>query len=126
MTRESNPSLVPLSAEPYALTDAFIESVKSAIVESMRDGDPSVESTAKSLGISRRTLQRRLELHGTSHRKLLETARRRLATALLAMPESTVSQVAVVLGYNGHKALCRAFRRWTGTTPRALVPRTDP
>jgi AraC-like DNA-binding protein len=126
MAHESNRLPVQVSVEPQAPTgDPFIDSVVQVIVASLREGEPSVRSTASSLGMSERTLQRRLGLHGTTHRQLLEAARHRLATALLAVPESTVTQVAVVLGYNGHKALCRAFRRWTGTTPRALVPRSE-
>jgi AraC-like DNA-binding protein len=120
----SHGSSVVVPVESPVPSNAFIESVILAIGESMRDGEPNLKSTARLVGLGRRTLQRRLALHGTTHRELLETARRRLAPVLLAMPESTVTQVAGALGYNGRKALCRAFRRWTGASPRELVPRS--
>jgi AraC-like DNA-binding protein len=98
--------------------------VVGAIIAALRESAPSVGSTARALGISGRTLQRQLERRGVSHRQLLETARWRLATVLLARPGSTVKFVAIALGYANARAFAYAFRRWTGRAPRAVIGRS--
>jgi AraC-like DNA-binding protein len=71
---------------------------------------------AGQLGLSLRTLQRRLAAEGTSLSAIVEEVRRARAERLLraGMP---VAEVAVMLGYSGTTAFVRAFRRWLGTTP---------
>jgi len=76
-----------------------------------------VASVADELGISVRSLQRRLSDHATSFSALLEQTRRSLAPALLAEPESNVEQVGFRLGYSEPTAFIRAFKKWYGVTP---------
>lgn len=80
-------------------------------------GAPSIDDIAAMLGQSGRSLQRRLKAVGTSFSDLLETAQHERALVLLADPELSASDVAVLLGFAEPSAFFRAFRRWTGTTP---------
>jgi AraC-like DNA-binding protein len=82
--------------------------------------DPSVDGVAKALGISSRTLQRRLQTQGTSLRAVVGEARKRIAIAELEKPETTITDIAFLLGFSETSAFDRAFRRWTGASPSAF------
>lgn len=73
---------------------------------------------ARAMGTSTRSLQRILLAHGTSYRDLVDGVRRRLATRYLREGDHTVAEIADQLGYGRATELHRAFRAWTGTTPR--------
>jgi AraC-like DNA-binding protein len=77
----------------------------------------SVESCARWLGMSGRTLQRRLEQEGMPFRDLVEQVRERLARSLLRTPGVSIGETAARLGYADVRAFHRAFLRWTGVTP---------
>lgn len=79
----------------------------------------TVESIAAALGISSRTLQRRLEEEGLSVRSILKECRRGRAEAMLADPARQVTTVAHSLGYADTAVLSRAFKSWTGSAPRS-------
>ncbi|HYC36613.1 MAG TPA: AraC family transcriptional regulator ligand-binding domain-containing protein [Usitatibacter sp.] len=80
---------------------------------------PSLEEAARMLGMSARTLHRRLRQEGTSFRLVHDTVRRDRAIALLAGSRLRISQVAGELGYSEPSAFFRAFRDWTGMGPTA-------
>jgi AraC-like DNA-binding protein len=82
-------------------------------------GDDSLECAAASLGMSPRTLQRRLRDEGTSFRKVHDNARREIASDFLADPSLSISEVADRLGFADVSAFDTAFKRWTKRTPRA-------
>lgn len=81
-------------------------------------GDPKVETIAQQMGISLRTLQRRLKEEGTSHQDLLDEMRRELSRRYLQEPKLAICEVAYLLGFSEPSAFHRAFRRWTGVTPK--------
>jgi AraC-like DNA-binding protein len=97
--------------------DDLLTAVRKAIAESMREGDPTLARVAKRMGLSPRTLERRLEERGARFKKLMDDTRRRFAINYLADREHTITQVAFLLGYSEVSALNRAFKRWTGSTP---------
>ncbi|MCA9535054.1 MAG: AraC family transcriptional regulator ligand-binding domain-containing protein [Myxococcales bacterium] len=72
---------------------------------------------ARELNISERTLRRRLAEEGTSHRQLLEEARREVAIRLLGEQRLSIDEVAYHLGYAQPSSFQRAFKRWTGMPP---------
>ncbi len=82
------------------------------------DGEPTSESTAKALGMSSRSLRRSLEREGTSFRQLLDEVRLERAKGLLGQENITASEVAFLVGFGDLTAFSRAFKRWTGTSPR--------
>ncbi len=97
--------------------DGFLGDVRTAIAESLRGRDPSLDLTAERLRLSSRTVQRRLQELGTSHQTLVEAVRRDLAQRFLASGELSIGEMAYMLGFARASAFHRAFKRWTGTTP---------
>jgi len=90
--------------------------VRAAAQAALASGQCSMAETAHALGISTRTLQRRLQAEGTSFAELLDALRRELAHTYLsqALP---LQQIAWLLGYGDVSAFHHAFKRWTGLTP---------
>jgi AraC-like DNA-binding protein len=91
--------------------------VRRILSGALRGGDPGLEAVARRLGMSARTLQRKLKEEGTSHQELLEEMRRELSERYLREPRMAICEVAYLLGFSEPSAFHRAFRRWTGTTP---------
>nr|WP_225936923.1 AraC family transcriptional regulator [Myxococcus sp. RHSTA-1-4] len=110
------PPVATSSAEPPV--PDFVQRVREAIRASLREGAPQVGDVAKGLHVSLRTLQRRLSEHGTAFQDEVDAVRRELAFQYLKDPHLGVSQVAFLLGYAELSTFDRAFKRWTGLTPR--------
>jgi AraC-like DNA-binding protein len=78
----------------------------------------TIEEMSRKIGMSSRTLRRRLEEKGTTYRALLEEVRRKQAEDLVARTALTVEQIADSLGYAETASFTHAFKRWTGRSPR--------
>jgi len=76
-----------------------------------------VHEVAKELGMSSRTLQRRIAEEGSSFRQLSSDARRELARLYLQHPSLGFSETASLLGYEDANSFLPAFRVWEGITP---------
>lgn len=98
---------------------ALVQDVRGALAQMLCDGSPSIRTVAKRLGMSVRTLQRRLDDHGVVFRDLVQEVRRELAERYLAERSANLTEVAFLLGYSELSSFDRAFRRWTGSTPVA-------
>lgn len=109
-----------LLAERPASAATTADRVRAALRRALGGGDPSLEAMARALGLSARTLQRRLRDEGTSHQELLDAMRREMAERYLERSDVALCEVAYLLGYSEPAAFHRAFRRWTGTTPTAF------
>ncbi|AGC42526.1 AraC family transcriptional regulator [Myxococcus stipitatus DSM 14675] len=96
----------------------FVRAVRTGIRASLQEGPPPVGTVAKGLHVSPRTLQRRLTELGTSFQDEVDAVRRELAFQYLRDASLGVSQVAFLLGYSELSTFDRAFKRWTGMTPR--------
>ena len=94
-----------------------LDKVLRAIVGALSQGEPDVGSIAKRVGMSTRSLQRRLGEHGKSFAQLLDKVRQERALDLLNDGRLSVTEVGYLLGYAEPGAFHRAFRRWTGDTP---------
>lgn len=79
---------------------------------------PSLDSAASRLHVSGRTLKRKLQLLNVTYLQLLDEARTRDSMRFLADQSLSINEVAVRLGYTDPASFTRAFRRWTGKTPR--------
>jgi AraC-like DNA-binding protein len=93
--------------------------VRRGIWTTLQNGKPSLYRTATSLGMSARTLQRRLGEHGTSFSIVLEQLRRDLAQELHEDKGFADSEVAFLLGYSEPSAYQRAVRRWRSDDKKA-------
>jgi len=78
----------------------------------------SLDDVASELGISDRTLRRRLTERGTSYRQIVDDLRREVAVKYLRDTDMTVEDIAFALGFNDASNFRRAFRRWTSATPQ--------
>jgi AraC-like DNA-binding protein len=107
-----------LKTEPQ--DDSTAASVRRALLESLARGEPSAAATGRELGLSERTLHRRLRAEQTSFRNILDTVRGELAAALLREPRVGIAEISFLLGYSEPAAFYRSFRRWTGQTPLAF------
>jgi len=106
-----------LSRRPRA--DGLINQVRQLLGEALNAGDdPRIETISQKLGISVRTLQRKLKEEGTSHQDLLDEMRSDLSKRYLQEPKLAICEVAYLLGFSEPSAFHRAFRRWTGITPK--------
>lgn len=102
----------------HATGDNLVEQVRKRLVHSMDGGDASIEAVAKQLGLSARSLQRRLSDEGTRYNDLLNTVREEFAKRYLARGTISASEVAYLIGFTEPPAFFKAFKRWTGMTPR--------
>jgi AraC-like DNA-binding protein len=91
--------------------------VKGLIAEELAGGHPGCAHIATRLQVSPRTLERRLELEGTTFTRLLEEVREGLALRYVGGQDLPLCEVAMLLGFSQTTAFHRAFRRWTGQTP---------
>jgi AraC-like DNA-binding protein len=96
-----------------------LASVRRAVAESMREGDPNLARVAKKMAMSPRTLQRQLKEQGMEFKNLVDDTRRRFALSYLRNRRNTLTEIAFLLGYSEVSAFNRAFKRWTGSTPLA-------
>jgi AraC-like DNA-binding protein len=93
------------------------ETVKGIMKRTLTGGRPDIETVAKELRMSPRTLQRRLTNEKTSFKQLLTQARQEQAREYLADPLLDIKEVAYLLGYEDQNSFYRAFRLWEGDTP---------
>ena len=93
------------------------EQVKVVLKRSLASGRPELSDVARDLGLSERTLQRRITDEGATFRELLAEARQELGRQLLLDPSAEVDEVACLLGYQDTSSFYRAFRDREGMTP---------
>ena len=96
----------------------ILHRVRAALIDRLPDGEPPQRSIARIIGMSSRTLQRRLAAEGTSYQTILAETRAELARSYLAAGWS-VTDTAFTLGFADANSFSRAFRRWTGRPPSA-------
>lgn len=84
----------------------------------LKDGKVGLEEVASQLCMSKRTLQRRLSELNVEFIELVEDVRQARAMVLVREPSMSLTEIAMQLGYNEASSFTRAFRRWTGSTPR--------
>jgi len=95
----------------------YTRAVTRIIIARLDDEALSIEKVAKEMAISVRTLQKRLQEEGVIFSDLLREIRHRLAQKYLRESYS-VEQIAYLLGFSEPSAFRRAFKKWSGVTPR--------
>ncbi len=96
---------------------SFRDRVRACLIEILASGDYSMNDVASRLGVSARTLQRRLNQEDTNFQTELDNLREELARHYLSNSDYTNNQIAFLLGYEEPTSFFRAFRTWTGQTP---------
>jgi len=104
------------AARPATATELTMRALTRMVIAM----PPSSDKVAAALGISPRRLRERLEAEGSSVKGLLEDLRRELARQLLEESRMPIAEIAATLHYSRPGAFSRAFKSWTGKTPREL------
>jgi AraC-like DNA-binding protein len=91
--------------------------IEHLVATHLPSGTITNQHVARELGMSPRTLARRLDSLGTSFGQILDGVRHQLALRYLGEPNARASQIAYLLGYSEPSAFNHAFRRWTGVSP---------
>lgn len=98
------------------IEDTYSARVKSSLIELLPAGEGSIDAVASKLGLSKRTLQRKLKEENTTFQKQLNCTRESLAKHYLKNPDMTSDDIAYLLGYQDLNSFIRAFNIWTGMT----------
>ncbi len=94
-----------------------LDDVRREVLAALGPEPPALSDVARRLGVSDRTLQRRLAERKTRFKDVVDETRLALALDQLARDQRSVSEIAFLLGYSEPSAFSRAFHRWTGEWP---------
>ncbi|MBM7060944.1 AraC family transcriptional regulator [Pseudomonas sp. UL073] len=122
--RQADPNLLR-TLEEHALTlmagldndEPLPLRVKNALRLLLKEGLPRKERVAERFNMTVRTLQRHLQLAGTSYQEILDQLRQELAEHYLTRSELAVQDIAQYLGFTESRSFHRSFKSWTGMTP---------
>lgn len=95
----------------------LVFAIRTRLPDAMESGAFSAEDIAAELGLSKRTLQRKLSAENITFKQLLDLYRQEQATFMLQSGERNMAKIAYALGYNEQSSFNRAFRRWFGQSP---------
>ena len=113
------PSLKKRMAD-LKMESGFKDRVRACLVEILASGECSRDDVASRLGLSTRTMQRRLNEEGTSFQQELNKLREELARHYLESSKYSGAEIAFLLGYHDSNSFIRAFHAWTGQTPEQV------
>ncbi|MFL0355649.1 AraC family transcriptional regulator [Erythrobacter sp. GH1-10] len=116
LTREADGLLASLQAQT-----TFKAQVQSLLMPQLHSGEASVGKIAAEMGMSRQTLYRKLKQEGTTFKEVLDELRCKLALDYIEGRKVSVNQAAYLTGFSDPSAFTRAFRRWTGKSPRTMM-----
>ncbi|MGA7077642.1 MAG: AraC family transcriptional regulator [Terriglobales bacterium] len=94
--------------------------VESLLIPVLHTGDGGIDMIARKLRLSRQTLFRRLKAEGVTFEKVLDELRHNMAVHYLSGKNASVNETAYLVGFSDPAAFSRAFKRWTGSSPRMM------
>ncbi|MEP2717087.1 AraC family transcriptional regulator ligand-binding domain-containing protein [Pseudophaeobacter sp.] len=97
----------------------FEAQVIEEIAKLLTGGVPQLSDVAQTMGLGSRTFQRRLNERGQSFQAMVDKARQKLAEQLISGSGYSFSEIAFLTGFSEQSAFSRAFKRWSGQTPKA-------
>ena len=103
------------------LDNSLVSRIRSMIKHDVDGQFPEFELVADKLHLTTATLRRRLRSEGSSYQQLKDDIRRDTAIHLLSRGTVSMEQVAENVGFSEPTSFFRAFKRWTGVTPRAYL-----
>jgi AraC-like DNA-binding protein len=95
--------------------------VENLLIPILHTGETSMDMIAVKLGLSRQTLFRKLRAEGITFEKVLDELRHKLALHYLSVKKVSVNETAYLVGFSQPAAFSRAFKRWTGYSPRTMA-----
>lgn len=100
------------------MPDDFVSQVRNEIVRELHGGQALRKNIAEKLDMSPSTLQRRLDKQGVVYAELVDEVRAELAKTKLQASDLSLPEIGFLLGFSEQSSFNRAFKRWTGKTPR--------
>lgn len=97
--------------------DDIVSRCKACLLQQLTSGLPSAQEVSAALGLSLRSLQRKLHDLGLSYQGVLDESRHELARRYLDDPARSVTEITFLLGFSEQSAFTRAFKRWSGMSP---------
>ncbi len=94
--------------------------VEALLLPVLHTGEASMDAIASQMALSRQTLFRKLKAEGVTFEKVLDELRHKMALHYLSGKKVSVNETAYLVGFSEPAAFSRAFKRWTGTSPRAM------
>lgn len=94
--------------------------VESLLMPLLHTGDVSMDKIANKMALSRQTLFRKLKDEGATFEKVLDELRHKMALDYLNGKKASINEIAYLVGFSEAAAFSRAFKRWTGKSPRAM------
>ncbi|MBD2860150.1 helix-turn-helix domain-containing protein [Spongiibacter sp. KMU-158] len=116
LARESDELVIELMAT-ISQTN-IVHRCERLIMEGLATGDSSLKQVARQMGMSERVLQQHLHDDGLSFSSLVNRIKKTLAIQYLQEDKKNISQIAYMLGFDSASNFSRAFRSWTGFSPR--------
>ena len=98
---------------------AWIDQLNRVVAELLNSNTLSIEAVASRLGMSPRTLQRRLKKEGIEFRNMVDKIKRQLAIHYLKDVKLNISEITYLCGFSELAAFSRAFKRWMGVSPQS-------
>ncbi|MHA7100604.1 AraC family transcriptional regulator [Roseivirga pacifica] len=95
----------------------LLRDIKKLVTDALPSGIPGIEHISESLGLSKRSLNRRLAESGHNFRTLVSLVQQEISEELLKNTDNTVGEIAFRTGFSEQSAFNRAFKRWTGLSP---------
>lgn len=99
----------------------FLTSVRSTIAGRLCYGDFAAADIANAHNMSIRTFHRKLKENGKTYQNILDNVRKKMAISYLQQSDCRSQSVPYLIGYNDERAFQRAFKRWTGVSPRQYL-----
>lgn len=121
LTEHLDAELGALPGEP-----TIQRSLAKHLSQALSNGIPKAESVARAIGMSERTLYRRLSDAGLTYQDVLESTQKSLAETLLTQSGMTIAEVSFLTGFSEQSTFSRAFKRWVGQTPGAYRRAVQP
>lgn len=104
---------------------SYAERVRDYLLYTTTNRADDMDGVARGLGLSVRTLRRRLQEEGATYGAIASEAFVALAKRLLVDEARSVEETAYAMGYSTPTSFHRAFKRWTGTTPKLFRQQND-
>ena len=101
----------------YLSPNKIVSDVEKLIKDALPSGIPSIDQVGGHLGMSNRTLTRRLSESGTTFRSLIKKTQEEISKDLLLNSSRSVGEIAFLTGFSEQSAFNRAFKRWTSQAP---------
>jgi AraC-like DNA-binding protein len=98
----------------------FMRRLRHLITTGLHTGVPELSSVAEQMGLSARTLQRRMNEHDIVFSDLVDNIRKGIAFEYVRETDYRLIDIAHILGYQEASSFTRAFKRWADETPRQM------